>query len=160
MDRSARLSRSLRLREKSHLAKAQRRPAPIKARARKRRRLVVRTLLTTFIISLVSAAIFFVASYERYEATKKIAAETSEIMNVVSRVLTTSRRRFLARALIGAGRLCAFARCDFSRRRKDLERRAERSISSIRCSYEMTNEGGFLEGTRTASGEFCAASEQ
>ena len=66
MDRSARLSAPLRLREKSNLAKVQRRPAPIKARARKRRRLVVRTLLTTFIISLVSAAIFFVASYRSY----------------------------------------------------------------------------------------------
>src|SRR5881227_311823 len=66
MDRSARLSRSLRLREKSHLAKAQRRPAPIKARARKRRRLVARTLLTTFIVSLVSASTFLVASYRSY----------------------------------------------------------------------------------------------
>src|SRR5438067_10320968 len=66
MDRSARLSASLGLREKSNLAEAQRRTAPIIARARKRRRLVVRTLLTTFIISLVSAAIFFVASYRSY----------------------------------------------------------------------------------------------
>src|SRR2546422_5642402 len=66
MDRSARLSASLGLREKSHLAQAQRRPAPIKARARKRRRLVARTLLTSFIISLVSASTFLVASYRSY----------------------------------------------------------------------------------------------
>src|ERR1041384_8194657 len=65
MDRSARLSASLRLREKSHLAKAQRR-TPMTARARKRRRLIVRTLLTTVIISLVSISTFFVASYRSY----------------------------------------------------------------------------------------------
>src|SRR2546422_8595038 len=79
-------------------------------------------------------------------------------MKLVSRVLATSRRRFLARALIGAGRLCAWARCDFSRRPKDAERRAERSISSIRCPYETMNEGEFLEGTR-GIGELGAASE-
>ena len=66
MDRSALLSASLRLREKSHLAGAQRRKAPNTARARKGRRLVVKILLTTFIVSLVSAAIFLVASYRSY----------------------------------------------------------------------------------------------
>src|SRR2546423_15667017 len=66
MDRSARLSASLGLREKSHLAQAQRRPAPTIARAKKRRRLVVRTLLTTFIISLIFTSIFFVVSYRAY----------------------------------------------------------------------------------------------
>src|ERR1041385_276986 len=66
MDRSARLSASLRFRDRAHLATAQRRPAPMTTRARMCRRLVVRILLITFTISVGSASIFLVASYRSY----------------------------------------------------------------------------------------------
>ncbi len=65
MDRSARLSASLRNREKTTLA-TQRRKAPNTARARQRRRLVFRIVLGSVAILLIAVSVFLINSYRAY----------------------------------------------------------------------------------------------